>query len=174
MFTFIEHGGKKSARIAAEFLRNKILKTQRSSSGHRQRLSPNSTSSHPGVYRVKSNNIVYWRAATRVHGHNLSKSFRIDRLGEDQAKRLAMREREYQLMLCDEPYEVAMEKLQHSSDQTSSNARENRIRAAMNTSRPSRSIAERPWENPGYEPLPEISPEQAYLSIIRHFAASAK
>lgn len=176
VFTFIEHGGKKSARKAAESLRNKILKIQNSPSRCRTHLATSHTSNHPGVYRVQSNNITYWRAATRVHGHNLSKSFRIDLHGEEQAKLLAIREREHQLILCDAPYEVAMEKLQHpsTSNQTSSKARESRIEAAMKKPHPSRPIAAQPWEDPGCEPLPAISPEQAYLSIIRHFAASEK
>lgn len=61
---------------------------------------------------MQSNHIDYWRATTRIHGYNLSKSFRVDRYGEEQAKQLALQERERQLGLCNETYDVAMEKLQ--------------------------------------------------------------
>ncbi|MBP3365073.1 MAG: AP2 domain-containing protein, partial [Pseudomonas sp.] len=140
---------------------------------NRQRLMPHNTSGHPGVYRVRSNQIEYWRATTRIHGYNLSKSFRVDRYGDDEAKRLALQERQRQLTLCNEPYDVAMEKLQQHFGQTSRRVRENRINAAMNSDhQPSPGIAKPSDSN--LDPLLPISPEQASLSINRHFAASAK
>lgn len=175
VFDFIEYGGELPALNAAEILRNQLVlkMPQTFSYEDRQRLMPNNTSGHPGVYRVQSNHIDYWRATTRIHGYNLSKSFRIDRYGDTEAKQLAMQERERQLTLCDEPYDVAMEKLQQHFSQTSRRVRENRIKAAMDKTqqlRPAIEVTTRPH----FEPVLPISAEQASLSISRHFEASTK
>ena len=175
LFNFADYGGEAAALEAAESLRNQLVlkMPQVFTYESRQRLMPHNTSGHPGVYRVQSNHIDYWRATTRIHGYNLSKSFRVDRYGEEQAKQLALQERERQLSLCNEPYDVAMEKLQQHFSQTSRRVRENRINAAMNTPRPAKPAIEK-CSSPHQEPLLPISPEQASLSINRHFAASAK
>lgn len=175
LFDFAEYGGEAQALDAAEKMRNQLVlkMPQAFTYENRQRLMPHNTSGHPGVYRVQSNNIDYWRATTRIHGYNLSKSFRVDRYGDEQAKALALQERERQLTLCNEPYDVAMEKLQQHFSQTSRRVRENRINAAMNSPRiPDVVIKKAPSTN--LEPLLPISAEQASLSISRHFAASAK
>ena len=174
-FNFTDYADQAAALEAAEKMRNQlVLKMPLAFSyANRQRLMPHNTSGHPGVYRVRSNQIEYWRATTRIHGYNLSKSFRVDRHGDDEAKRLALQERQRQLTLCDEPYDVAMEKLQQHFGQTSRRVRENRINAAMNSDhQPSPGIAKPSDSN--LDPLLPISPEQASLSINRHFAASAK
>ena len=175
LFDFAEYGGEAAALDAAEKMRNQLVlkMPQAFTYENRQRLMPHNTSGHPGVYRVQSNHIDYWRATTRIHGYNLSKSFRVDRYGDEQAKALALQERERQLTLCNEPYDVAMEKLQQHFSQTSRRVRENRINAAMNSPRvPDVVIKKAPSAN--LEPLLPISAEQASLSISRHFAASAK
>ena len=175
LFDFAEYGGEAQALDAAEKMRNQLVlkMPQAFTYENRQRLMPHNTSGHPGVYRVQSNHIDYWRATTRIHGYNLSKSFRVDRYGDEQAKELALQERERQLTLCNEPYDVAMEKLQQHFSQTSRRVRENRINAAMNSPRiPDVVIKKAPSTN--LEPLLPISAEQASLSISRHFAASAK
>ena len=175
LFNFADYGGEAAALEAAETLRNELVlkMPQVFTYESRQRLMPHNTSGHPGVYRVQSNHIDYWRATTRIHGYNLSKSFRVDRYGEEQAKQLALQERERQLSLCNDPYDVAMEKLQKHFSQTSRRVRENRINAAMNTPRPAKPAIEK-CSSSNREPLLPISPEQASLSINRHFAASAK
>ena len=175
LFDFAEYGGEAAALDAAEKMRNQLVlkMPQAFTYENRQRLMPHNTSGHPGVYRVQSNHIDYWRATTRIHGYNLSKSFRVDRYGDEQAKALALQERERQLTLCNEPYDVAMEKLQQHFSQTSRRVRENRINAAMNSPRiPDVVIKKAPSTN--LEPLLPISAEQASLSISRHFAASTK
>ena len=175
LFDFAEYGGEAQALDAAEKMRNQLVlkMPQAFTYENRQRLMPHNTSGHPGVYRVQSNHIDYWRATTRIHGYNLSKSFRVDRYGDEQAKALALQERERQLTLCNEPYDVAMEKLQQHFSQTSRRVRENRINAAMNSPRvPDVVIKKAPSTN--LEPLLPIRAEQASLSISRHFAASAK
>ena len=175
LFEFAEYGGEVQALNEAEAMRNKLVLKMPVSFTYenRQRLMPHNTSGHPGVYRVQSNNIQYWRATTRIHGYNLSKSFRIDRYGDEQAKQLALQERERQLTLCIEPYDVAMEKLQQHFSQTSTRVRENRIKAAMNKPR-GLTPATQEAPKPDQERLLPISAEQASLSISRHFAASAK
>lgn len=175
VFDFAEYGGQSAALDAAETLREElVLKMPLSFSyENRQRLMPHNTSGHPGVYRVQSNHIDYWRATTRIHGYNLSKSFRIDRYGEDEAKQLALQERERQLTLCNEPYDVAMEKLQQHFSQTSRRVRENRIKAAMNKTRELKSALENA-EITHLEPVLPISAEQASQSINRHFEANTK
>ena len=175
LFGFTEHGGEGQALQAAQNMRRELVlsMSQPFTYESRQRLMPHNTSGHPGVYLVQSNHIRYWRATTRIHGYNLSKSFRIDVYGNDEAKRLALQERERQLALCNEPYDVAMEKLQRHFSQTSRRVRENRINAAMNSPRkPGNGIKEH--SAPQSESMLPISAEQASLSISRHFAASAK
>lgn len=174
LFNFADYGGEAAALEAAESLRNQLVlkMPQAFTYENRQRLMPHNTSGHPGVYRVQSNHIDYWRATTRIHGYNLSKSFRIDRYGDEQAKLMALQERERQLTLCNEPYEVAMEKLQQHFSQTSARVRENRIKAAMIKKAPEPVVE--PSPNPFLEPLLPISAEQASLSISRHLAANSK
>ena len=174
LFNFADYGGEAAALEAAESLRNQLVlkMPQVFTYESRQRLMPHNTSGHPGVYRIQSNNIEYWRATTRIHGYNLSKSFRIDRYGDEQAKLMALQERERQLTLCNEPYEVAMEKLQQHFSQTSARVRENRIKAAMIKKAPEPVVE--PSPNPFLEPLLPISAEQASLSISRHLAANSK
>ncbi|MCU1729990.1 AP2 domain-containing protein [Pseudomonas sp. 7P_10.2_Bac1] len=174
-FDFAEYGGEIGALEAAEALRNQlVLKMPQSFSYEdRQRLMPHNTSGHPGVYRVQSNQIDYWRATTRIHGYNLSKSFRIDKYGDEQAKQMALDERERQLTLCSDPYDIAMEKLQQHFSQTSKRVRENRIKAAMYKPREQKTAAEVALNSQQERVLP-ISAEQASLSISRHFAASHK
>ena len=175
LFNFAEYGGEAAALAAAERMRNQLVlkMPQAFTYENRQRLMPHNTSGHPGVYRVQSNQINYWRATTRIHGYNLSKSFRVDRYGDEQAKQLALQERERQLTLCNEPYDVAMEKLQQHFSQTSRRVRENRINAAMNSPRLPEPVTKKA-SSAHLEPLLPISAEQASLSISRHFAASAK
>ncbi|KMM86092.1 AP2 domain-containing protein [Pseudomonas taetrolens] len=175
IFDFSEYGGEGPALHAAEIMRNQLVLRMplAFTYEHRQRLMPHNTSGHPGVYRVQSNHVDYWRATTRIHGYNLSKSFRIDRYGDAEAKQLALQERERQLKLCDEPYEVAMEKLQQHFSQTSRRVRENRIKAAMNSSRQLKPATE-DISNTHLEPVLPISAEQASQSINRHFAANTK
>ncbi len=175
LFGFAEYGGEAPALEAARNMRHQLVLNMPQPFGYarRQRLMPHNTSGHPGVYRVQSSKICYWRATTRIHGYNLSKSFRIDLYGEDEAKRLALQEREQQLALCNEPYDVAMEKLQEHFSQTSRRVRENRINAAMNSPRQPKVAINEP-SSPHSEPLLPISAEQASLSISRHFAASTK
>ena len=174
-FDFAEYGGEAAALDAAEHLRNQLVleMPQPLTYENRQRLTRHNTSGDPGVYRVHANQIHYWRATTRIHGYNLSKSFRVDRYGDDEAKRLALQERERQLTLCNEPYDVAMEKLQLHFSQTSRRVRENRINAAMSSHRQPKPMMEVATDRP-LEPLLPISAEQASQSINRHFAASAK
>lgn len=174
-FSFAEHGGETAALEAAEALRNQLVLKMPPlfSYEDRQRLMPHNTSGHPGVYRVQSNQIDYWRATTRIHGYNLSKSFRIDRYGDEQAKQMALEERERQLILCNDPYDVAMEKLQHHFSQTSRRVRENRIMAAMHNARESKLSAEKA-STPQAERILPISAQQANLSINRHFEANTK
>ena len=90
LFEFAEYGGEVEALNEAEAMRNQLVLKMPVSFTYenRQRLMPHNTSGHPGVYRIQSNNIQYWRATTRIHGYNLSKSFRIDRYGEEQAKQM--------------------------------------------------------------------------------------
>lgn len=175
VFDFVEYGGEASALHAAEIVRNQLVlkMPQVFTYEDRQRLMPNNTSGHPGVYRVQSNHIDYWRATTRIHGYNLSKSFRVDRYGDAEAKQLAMQERERQLTLCDEPYDVAMEKLQQHFSQTSRRLREHRIKAAMGKTQQLKPAIEQ-TRHPHQEPVLPISAEQASQSISRHFAASTK
>ena len=175
LFNFTDYAGPAAALAAAENLRNQLVlkMPQVFSYENRQRLMPHNTSGHPGVYRVRSNQIDYWRATTRIHGYNLSKSFRVDRYGDEEAKQLALHERERQLTLCDEPYDVAMEKLQQHFGQTSRRVRENRINSAMNSTRQAETASEK-TEACTLEPLLPISAEQASQSINRHFAACAK
>lgn len=175
VFSFAECGGEEPARSMAESYRNAlVLKMQPSLSyAERQRLMPHNTSGHPGVIRVETNNTGYWRASTRIHGYCLSRSFSVRRHGEEQAKRLALRERERQLALCGEPYEQAMEALQRYFSQSNSRVREHRIRAAMARPREVSVSADILTPDP-LEPALNISAEQAFLSISRHFAASTK
>ncbi len=175
VFDFVEHGGEIAALEAAEIMRNQLVLKMPLSFTYesRQRLMPHNTSGHAGVYRVQSNQIDYWRATTRIHGYNLSKSFRIDRYGEEEAKQMALQERERQLTLCNDPYDVAMEKLQLHFSQTSRRVRENRIKAAMHKTRELKTAIEE-VAGPDLEPVLPISAEQASLSISRHFAASTK
>ena len=174
-FDFAEYGGEAAALKAAENVRDQLVLTmpQAITYENRQRLTSHNTSGHPGVYRVHANHIHYWRATSRIHGYNLSKSFRVDRYGDDEAKRLALQERERQLTLCNEPYDIAMEKLQQHFSQTSRRVRENRINAAMSSQRRPKPLIEETPERP-LEPLLPISAEQASQSISRHFAASTK
>ena len=174
-FGFAEYGGENPALEAANNMRQQLVMDMPQSFAHesRQRLMPHNTSGHPGVYRVQSHKICYWRAATRIHGYNLSKSFRIDKYGDDQAKQLALEERERQLTLCSDPYDVAMEKLQHHFSQTSRRVRENRIKAAMHKPREPKPTAQEVSDTQMERILP-ISAEQASLSISRHFAARTK
>ncbi|MGY2168804.1 AP2/ERF family transcription factor [Pseudomonas gingeri] len=174
-FTFAEHGGEQGARLAAESCRNAlVLKMQpMPTTESRQRLLPHNTSGHPGVLRVESNNTGYWRASTRIHGYSLSRSFSVERYGEEQAKRLALAERQRQLALCDEPYEKAMETLQQHFSQTNSRLREHRIQAAIGQARQTATSADSQLPTTPEASL-TISPEQALLSISRHFAASTK
>ena len=86
---------------------------------------------------------------------------------------MALLERERQLTLCNDPYDVAMEKLQLHFSQTSRRVRENRIKAAMHKTRDLKPAVEE-VANPHQEQVLPISAEQASLSISRHFAASTK
>ena len=86
---------------------------------------------------------------------------------------LALQERERQLTLCNEPYDVAMEKLQQHFSQTSRCVREKRIKAAMDKNSTLNPASEHA-PNPNLEPVLPISAEQARESINRHFAAYLK
>ncbi|NWD52012.1 AP2/ERF family transcription factor [Pseudomonas gingeri] len=174
-FTFDEYGGEPGARLAAESCRNALVLKMPPVLTYesRQRLLPHNTSGHPGVLRIESNNTGYWRASTRIHGYNLSRSFSVERYGEEQAKRLALAERQRQLALCDEPYEQAMATLQQHFSQTNSRLREHRIQAAIGQARQTAASADSQLPN-AQEPSLTISAEQALLSISRHFAASTK
>ncbi|QXI27408.1 AP2 domain-containing protein [Pseudomonas vanderleydeniana] len=174
-FTFEEHGGEQPARLAAESYRNALVLKMPAPQTYasRQRLLPHNTSGHPGVIRIETHNIGYWRASTRIHGYNLSRSFSVERHGEEQAKRLALNERQRQLALCEEPYEEAMKILQQHFSQTNVRVRERRIQAAIGQARGRRDSADNPGRNEREAQL-SISPEQASLSISRHFAARTR
>lgn len=175
IFNFADYVNEYAALEAAESVRNLLVlkMPQVFTYENRQRVMPNNTSGHPGVYRVQSNHVDYWRATTRIHGYNLSKSFRIDRYGNEVALQLALQERERQLTLCSEPYDVAMEKLQQHFSQTSRCVREKRIKAAMDKTHTSKPPTEH-TPDPNLEPVLPISAEQARESINRHFAACIK
>ncbi|AMB85513.1 hypothetical protein AWM79_09465 [Pseudomonas agarici] len=174
-FTFDQYGGEQGARLAAESCRNAPLpkRSQTLTAEFRQRLLPHNTSGHPGVRRIESNNTAYWRACTRIHGYSLNRNFSVERYGEQQAKRLALAERQRQLALCDEPYEQAMETLQRHFSQTNSRLREHRIQAAIIQAQQISASAASQLPKPQDAAL-TISAEQALLSISRHFAASTK
>jgi len=175
VFTFAEHGGEQPAHLAAESCRNALVLKMPAVQTYesRQRLLPHNTSGHPGVMRIETNNIGYWRASTRIHGYNLSRSFSVERYGEQQAKCLALNERQQQLALCEEPYEQAMQALQQHFSQNNTRMREHRIQAAIGQARCRRPSADSHLPDDQGPPL-SISPEQASLSISRHFAASTK
>ncbi|KPA98448.1 AP2 domain-containing protein [Pseudomonas asplenii] len=174
IFTFEEYGGEEPARLAAESCRNALVLKMPAALTYesRQRLLPNNTSGHPGVMRIETNNIGYWRASTRIHGYNLNRSFSVERYGEEQAKRLALNERQRQLALCEEPYEQAMKILQQHFSQTNARVREHRIQAAIGQARGRRTSADSQLSGDPAQLV--ITPEQASLSISRHFAAGTK
>lgn len=175
-FDFVECGGEPKARQLAEEYRERLLRKVPLlfSEDARQRLNERNTSGYPGVSRIKSKGIGYWRACTRIQGYNLSRSFRIDRHGDERARQLAVRERERHLALCNEPYEVVVEKLQRMFSQSGLRLRESRINQALLQSRPSDEVTTIPAKLPAGDQILNISRAQARLSIIRHLAASAR
>ncbi|WP_017902841.1 AP2 domain-containing protein [Pseudomonas asplenii] len=175
IFTFEQYGGEQPARLAAESCRNALVLKMPAALTYesRQRLLPHNTSGHPGVMRIETNNVGYWRASTKIHGYNLTRSFSVERHGEEQAKRLALSERQRQLAICEEPYEEAMKILQQHFSQTNARVREHRIQAAIGQARCRRASTTELQSQDDSSPL-IISPEQASLSISRHFAAGTK
>lgn len=173
-FSFSQFGGEEPARQMAELFRSELIREPMLITHEiRQRLLASQATHCPGIYRVQSNSVEYWRACTRVYGYTLSKSFRVDRHGDEKARHLALRERKRQLALCNEPYEQAMEKLQRHFSKSNATVREKRIKAAINGTRQVEPSATALPRQSSEDPL-FISPEQADLAIIRHFAASAK
>lgn len=175
-FDCVECGGEPRARQLAEEYRDRLLHKVPLlfSEDARKRLSERNTSGYPGVCRINSKGIGYWRASTRIHGYNLTRSFRIDRHGEVRARQLAIRERERHLALCSETYEVVAEKLQRIFSQSGSRLRESRINQALLQGRQTDEVTRIPAREPACDQVLRISRAQARLSIIRHLAASAK
>ncbi|WP_407364158.1 hypothetical protein HKW97_23950 (plasmid) [Pseudomonas luteola] len=64
----------------------------------RQRLRANNTSGFPGVSRQTMGHYTYWIAQTKTReGKKLSKAYRIELYGEEQALTLAIEARKQQL-----------------------------------------------------------------------------
>jgi hypothetical protein len=99
-FPFLKHGGEQQARKAAEAFRNEalLLFPPEKSSEVRQRLRENNTSGFPGVSRQTMGHYTYWIAQTKTRdGKKLSKAYRIELYGEQQALTLAIEARKQQL-----------------------------------------------------------------------------
>lgn len=92
-FTFISHGGERPARAAAEQFRNEqlLLFPPPLSCAIRQKLRTNNTSGLAGVSRQTNDKNTYWIAQTTTReGKKLSRSFNVEKFGEEQAKHKAI------------------------------------------------------------------------------------
>lgn len=99
-FTFISHGGEGPARVAAEQFRNEqmLLFPPPLSSTIRQKLRASNTSGLAGVSRQTNRKNTYWIAQTKTRdGKKLSRSFNVEKFGEQQAKHKAIEARKQQL-----------------------------------------------------------------------------
>lgn len=99
-FTFISHGGERPARAAAEQFRNEqlLLFPPPLSCTIRQKLRANNTSGLAGVSRQTNGKNTYWIAQTTTReGKKLSRSFNVEKFGEEQAKHKAIEARKEQL-----------------------------------------------------------------------------
>ncbi|WP_213937583.1 AP2/ERF family transcription factor [Pseudomonas sp. dw_612] len=99
-FTFISHGGERPARAAAERFRNEqlLLFPPPLSCTIRQKLRANNTSGLVGVSRQTNRKNTYWIAQTKTRdGKKLSRSFNVEKFGEEQAKCKAIEARKQQL-----------------------------------------------------------------------------
>lgn len=99
-FPHLTHGGEASALQKAQACRDETMLKHppRHSREVRQKVRTTNTSGHPGVTRYRMGRYWYWVAQTkRRDGKPIKKSFRIDLYGEQEAKALAIAERERQL-----------------------------------------------------------------------------
>lgn len=99
-FTFISHGGERPARAAAEHFRNEQMLRfpPQMSCTIRQKLRTTNTSGLAGVSRQTNGKNTYWIAQTTTRdGKKLSRSFNVEKFGEEQAKHKAIEARKQQL-----------------------------------------------------------------------------
>ncbi|WP_268797765.1 AP2 domain-containing protein [Pseudomonas huanghezhanensis] len=100
LFSFSRYGGQDAARAAADKCRDQLMLANlpKLSRDIRQRLISTNTSGHPGVHYRCYTGVAYWVARTTLrNGSSVTKSFRVEFYGHEQAKQLAIRERERQL-----------------------------------------------------------------------------
>ncbi|WP_415845003.1 hypothetical protein ACMYUJ_19775 [Stutzerimonas zhaodongensis] len=99
-FPHLTHGSEEAALLAAIAHRDEqmLLHPPRCSRDVREKIRTTNSSGHSGVTRYRMGKYWYWVAQTkRRDGRPMTKSFRIDLLGEEQAKALAVAERARQL-----------------------------------------------------------------------------
>ncbi|MGE8187579.1 AP2/ERF family transcription factor [Pseudomonas sp. NPDC086278] len=99
-FTFISHGGERPARAAAERFRNEQMLRfpPQLSRTVRKKLRVTNTSGLAGVSRQTNGKNTYWVAQTKTRdGKKLSRSFNVEKFGEEQAKLKAAEARKEQL-----------------------------------------------------------------------------
>lgn len=99
-FPHLKYGGEAAALQAAKAHRDAqmLLHPPQQSRVVRARIRTTNTSGHAGVTRYRMGKYVYWVAQTkRRDGKPLKKCFRIDKFGEEEAKALAIAERNRQL-----------------------------------------------------------------------------
>lgn len=99
-FPYLKHGGEAAALQEAKTHRDAqmLLHPPQLSRDVRAKIRTTNTSGHAGVTRYRMGKHWYWVAQTkRRDGKSMKKSFRIDIFGENQAKALAVEERQRQL-----------------------------------------------------------------------------
>lgn len=99
-FPHLTYGGEALALREAIAHRDEqmLLHPPRRSRDVRGKIRTTNTSGHAGVTRYRMGKYYYWVAQTkRRDGKPLKKSFRIDQFGEEEAKALAIAERNRQL-----------------------------------------------------------------------------
>lgn len=99
-FPFLKCGGEGAALSMAKAFRDEqlLLSPPRMSREIRGKMRSTNTSGHPGVTRYRMGKYWYWVAQTKLRdGKPIKKSFRVDRYGDQEAKALAIAERERQL-----------------------------------------------------------------------------
>ncbi|MDP9899532.1 hypothetical protein [Variovorax ginsengisoli] len=102
VFSDSVYGGKKASLRAAQAWRDEIFATHPgyTKEGYATQLRPNNTSGVAGVsLYTRSTGTQCWKAVTVVNGRPISRSFRIDLHGYEQAFALAVKERQRQLTL---------------------------------------------------------------------------